>query len=167
MLGVLDGYDWYDLSYSSLSFHMSGVFCVFLLVNWYWFLRLIRPVMSVAIVTANTAVLWIFLIFWMLLLQLIFVIVEVTACTVLLGISGISWMYDLGCSRMVTSRMAIAIIAWRGTASCGVLVSDSSWISSVLFSFCYCVSAMSHPKSGILLFGTAFLPSLVFPVCSS
>ena len=74
MLGVLDGYDWYDLSYSSLSFHMSGVFCVFLLVNWYWFLRLIRPVMSVAIVTANTAVLWIFLIFWMLLLQLIFVI---------------------------------------------------------------------------------------------
>ena len=30
-----------------------------------------------------------------------------------------------------------------------------------------CVSAMSHPRSGILLVGTAFLPSLVFPVCSS
>ena len=30
-----------------------------------------------------------------------------------------------------------------------------------------CVSAMSHPKSGILLVGTAFLPSLDFPVCSS
>ena len=39
------------------------------------------------------------------------------------------------------------------------------------FSFCIpCVnyvSAMSHARSGILLFGTAFLPSLVFPVCSS
>ena len=30
-----------------------------------------------------------------------------------------------------------------------------------------CVSAMSHAKSGTLLFGTPFLPSLVFPVCSS
>ena len=40
-----------------------------------------------------------------------------------------------------------------------------------LFSFCVpcinCVSAMSHARSGILLFGTAFLPFLVFPVCSS
>ena len=39
------------------------------------------------------------------------------------------------------------------------------------FSFCTpcvnCVSAMSHARSGILLFGTASLPSLVFPVCSS
>ena len=29
------------------------------------------------------------------------------------------------------------------------------------------VSAMSHPISGILLAGTAFLPSLTFPTCSS
>ena len=29
------------------------------------------------------------------------------------------------------------------------------------------VSAMSHPSSGILLVGTAFLPSLTFPTCSS
>ena len=40
-----------------------------------------------------------------------------------------------------------------------------------LFSFCAssvsCVSAVSHARSGILLFGTDFLPSLVFPVCSS
>ena len=38
----------------------------------------------------------------------------------------------------------------------------SFWASSVS-----CVSAMSHSRSGILLFGTAFLPSLVFPACSS
>ena len=35
------------------------------------------------------------------------------------------------------------------------------------FSLSDCVSAMSHPKSGILLAGTVFLPSLVFPTCSS
>ena len=35
------------------------------------------------------------------------------------------------------------------------------------FSWINCVSAMSHPRSGILLVGTAFLPSLIFPVCSS
>ena len=44
--------------------------------------------------------------------------------------------------------------------------------SGILFVFCLfslisVVSAISHPKSGILLVGTAFLPSLVFPICSS
>ena len=38
----------------------------------------------------------------------------------------------------------------------------SFWASSV-----NCVSAMSHARFGILLFGTTFLPSLVFLVCSS
>ena len=38
----------------------------------------------------------------------------------------------------------------------------SFWASCVS-----CVSAMSHARSGILLFGTTFLPSLVFPICSS
>ena len=37
----------------------------------------------------------------------------------------------------------------------------------LLFSSVVNVSAMSHPKSGILLAGTAFLPSLVFLNCSS
>ena len=35
------------------------------------------------------------------------------------------------------------------------------------FSSSGCVSAMSHFRSGILLVGTAFLPSLVFSTCSS
>ena len=44
--------------------------------------------------------------------------------------------------------------------------------SGILFVFCLFswvsnVSAISHPNSGILLAGTAFLPSLVFPSCSS
>ena len=38
---------------------------------------------------------------------------------------------------------------------------------SLLASCVNCVSAMSYARSGILLFGTAFLPSLVFPVCCS
>ena len=38
---------------------------------------------------------------------------------------------------------------------------------SLLFSSTANVSAMSHPKSGILLAGIAFLPSQVFPNCSS
>ena len=44
--------------------------------------------------------------------------------------------------------------------------------SGVLFVFCLFslisyASVISHPNSGILLAGTAFLPSLVFPSCSS
>ena len=44
--------------------------------------------------------------------------------------------------------------------------------SGVLFAFCLFswisnVSPISHPNSGILLAGTAFLPSLIFPSCSS
>ena len=42
---------------------------------------------------------------------------------------------------------------------CGSLFSWFSWTN--------CVSAMSHPRSGIFLVGTAFLPSLVFHICSS
>ena len=46
--------------------------------------------------------------------------------------------------------------------SCLMFELFSFWASCVS-----CVSAMSHARFGILLFGTTFLPSLVFPICSS
>ena len=69
--------------------------------------------------------------------------------------------------RMVTSIMITAIITCREGAMCGSLFSWLSLVSVFFSSPCNCVSAMSHPRSGILLVGTAFLPSLFFPTCSS
>ena len=65
-------------------------------------------------------------------------------------------MYTVMCSRLVISMMMTAISVRRGSVMCGSLF---SWVS--------CASAMSHPRSGILLFGTVFLPFLVFSTCSS
>ena len=101
------------------------------------------------------------------LLQLIFVVVDFNACVVFLVICGISLMYALMCSNIVVIMMVIAIIAWRGSAVCGMLISGLSWSSTCSLSLCNYFLSMSHPKSGILLVGTNFLPSLTFPICSS
>ena len=63
------------------------------------------------------------------------------------------------CFTMAIIRMITVTSVCRGGVIFGLF---SFWASYV-----NCVSAMSHARSGILLFGTAFLPSLVFPVCSS
>ena len=93
-------------------------------------------------------------------------VVDFTACVVFLAFSGIHWTYVVMCSINVNIMTAIAIIAWRGAAVYGLLITVFSWTSTCQYS-AYCVSAMSHPKSGILLHGTTFLPSLTFPICSS
>ena len=89
-----------------------------------------------------------------------------TACVVFLNISGISWMYNLMCSNIVVIMAAMAIIAWRGHGVCWLFICVLSWYPVYSHSICNRVSAMSHPNSGILLFGTAFLPSQTFPICS-
>ena len=63
------------------------------------------------------------------------------------------------CSRKVIDMMVIVITVCRASVMCVLLFPWFSWSN--------CVSAMSHPRSGILLADTAFLPSLVFPTCSS
>ena len=78
------------------------------------------------------------------------------ACTALFAISLICVII---CFKMAIVRMIIVI----SVCSVGVRFE----LFSFWFSWINCVSAMSHPRSGILLVGTAFLPSLVFPICSS
>ena len=66
-------------------------------------------------------------------------------------------MYAVICFNTVLIMMVIVTIVCRVSVMLLFL-----WFSSSA-----CVSAMSHFRSGILLIGTAFLPSLVFPTCSS
>ena len=96
--------------------------------------------------------------FWRSLLRLTFVIVLFAACAVLFTSFGISLMYAVMFCRMVISMMIIVTCVCQGSVMCGSLFSWFSWVS--------CASAMSHPRSGILLSGTGFLPFLVFPICS-
>ena len=125
-------FGWYNLSYWSLWLSLVLLFCR---NPWY---------------------------FGTFLLQLAFVVVLFTTCTVFFAISGISLMYAAMYSEMVVIMTATAI-----DVMCGALFSGFSWTSMPFQSPCSCVSAMSHPSSGILLAGTAFLPSLTFPTCSS
>ena len=71
----------------------------------------------------------------------------------------ISLICVISCFKMAIIKMIIVISVCRGGVRFGLFSFWFSWIN--------CVSAMSHPRSGILLVGTAFLPSLVFPICSS
>ena len=66
---------------------------------------------------------------------------------------------NLCCFTMAIIRMITVTSVCRDGVMFGLF---SFWPSCI-----NCVSAMSHARSGILLVGTTFLPSLVFPVCSS
>ena len=86
-------------------------------------------------------------------------IVLFTTCAIFSAIFGILVVYVAMCSINIANKMVIAIIFCRISVMCVLLFLWVYWSNSV--------SAMSHPKSGILLAGTGFLPSLVFPTCSS
>ena len=81
---------------------------------------------------------------------------RIFCCTAFFAISLICIVI---CFTIAIIRMIIVISVCRGSVMFGLL---SFWNSCI-----DCVSAMSHPRSGILLVDTAFLPSLVFSVCSS
>ena len=92
------------------------------------------------------------------LLRLAFMTVLFTTCGVFFVIS---LTYIAICSRMAVIMMATVISSWEQGALCVSLLFGFSCVSY------NCASAMSHPKSGILLVGTVFLPSHIFPTCSS
>ena len=126
--------------------------------------RLVRLVVPVGMVTASLALLWDSLMFCMNRVLLILLDALFADLVIVLTSVGIFWMCVLMRSNTVAIRMAMVIIVWR--------VCDVCWLFGYVVScrpdiVCMSVSAMSHPSSGILLAGTAFLPSLIFPICSS
>ena len=115
-LWVLDVGDWYDSSYSSLSFRVPGGFCVFPLFIWACPLWLVRLVILVATVIASIVVLWKSLMFWNSLLRLASLIVFSVACTVL---SAIFLICVVSCFKMTIIRMIIVISVCRGVLGLG------------------------------------------------
>ena len=132
--------------------HAWGVSCSFIVclglffaigtVRSYWSLRLLLTLIKVP---------WKSLIFLIILLQLALLVAFSITCIVLFAIL-------LICVAICVTMAIISMIAVTSVCRGGVMFGS--------FSFCTpcvnCVSAMSHARSGILLFGTAFLPSLVF-----
>ena len=108
--------DWYDSSYSSLSFRVPGEFCVFPLFIWACPLWLVRMVVLVATVIASIVVLWKSLMFWTSLLRLAFLIVFSIACTVLFAIFLIC---VVSCFKMAIIKMIIVISVCRGVSGFG------------------------------------------------
>ena len=107
-------------------------------------------------VIADIMVLWISLIFLIILLCLASLVVFLITCAAFF----VTFLIPaVVCFTIIIIRMISVTSVCRG----GVMFElFSFWAPSVS-----CVSAMSHARSGILLFGTDFLPSLVFPVFSS
>ena len=120
--------DWYDLSYSSLSFRVPGEFCIFLLFIWACPLWLVQLVLLVAIVIASIVVLWKSLMFWNSLLQLASLIVFSVTCTALFAISLICVII---CFKMAIVRMIIMISVCRGVSglSCSLFGFPGSTVS--------------------------------------
>ena len=113
-------------------------------------------VVLVAIVVADIIALWKSLMFLIILLRLASLVTFSITCIAFFAIF-------LICVVVCFTMAIIKMITVTSVCRCGVVFElFSFWASCV-----NCVSAMSHARSGILLFGTAFLPSLVFPVCSS
>ena len=128
---------------------MPGEFCVFLLFIWAYLLWLVQLVVLVAIVIASIVVLWKSFMFWSILLRLASLIMFSVTCVALFAISLICVVI---CFKMAIIKMIIVISVCRGGFRFGLFSFWFSWVN--------CVSAMSHPRSGILLVGTAFfLPS--------
>ena len=134
---------------------MPGEYLVVLLFIWTCFLWLVWSVVLVAIVIADVVVLWKSLMFLIILLRLASLVAFSITCVAFFAIFLICFVV---CFTMAIIRMITMTSVCRGGVMFGL---------SFLASCVNCVSAMSHARSGILLFGTAFLPSLVFPVCSS
>ena len=105
--------DWYDSLYSSMSFHVPGEFCVFLLFIWACPLWLVRLVVLVTIVIASIVVLWKSLIFRSSLLRLASLIVFSITCTALFAISLICVVI---CFKMAITRMIIVTSVCRGVS---------------------------------------------------
>ena len=123
--------------------------------------RLIRLVVSVAMVTASLALLYDSLMFLMNRVSLILLGAPSIAFVTVLTNVGIFWMCVLMNSSTAAIRIAMVIIIWRVWGVCWLLCCVVVGIVRMS------VSAMSHPSSGILLVGTAFLSSLTFPTCFS
>ena len=102
------------------------------------------------------SVLYDFSIFCNSLLQLMFLVIVFIICTVFRIVYGISWRYAVMFSSRVIIIIAIVIITWRGSVMWGLLLSGFPCAFPLLQFSCNCVSAMSHPRSGILLLGTVF-----------
>ena len=105
--------NWYDSSYSLLSFCVPREFCIFLLFIWTCPLRLVRSVVLVAIAIASIVVLWKSLMFWSSLLRLASLIMFSIACTSLFAISLICVII---CFKMAIIRMIIMTSVCRGVS---------------------------------------------------
>ena len=115
--------------------------------------RSVRFVMLIAMVIAVIAVLWKSLMFCWYMLRLIPMVVDTAFFSILA-----SFPNCVVVSLTITEIMMVIVT---------IVHRVSEVLVFCIFSFISNVSAMSHPKSGILLAGTAFLPSLVFPSGSS
>ena len=118
-------------------------------------MQLLRMVILVVSVITSTIFLYVSLALLKSLLQLIGLVMFTTTCAISFDIS---WMYALVFIKVVIINIITAITV---SGNMGTLV--TVWLVSQI-SNC---SVMSHPKSGILLSGMAFLLLLVFPTCSS
>ena len=126
--------------------------------------RLVWLVVLVAMATASLALLWdslMLCINWVLFILLNVLFADLV---IVLTSAGIFWICVLMCSNTAAIKMAMVTIVWRVCGICWLLGCVVSGCPGIV---CMSVSAMSHPSSGILLAGTAFLPSLTFPICSS
>ena len=123
--------------------------------------QLVRLVVSVTMVTTSLALLYDSLMFRMNRVSLILLGASSIAFLAVLTNVGIFWMCVLMNSSTAAIRIAMVIIIWRVWGVCWL------FCCVVIEVVHMSVSAMSHPSSGILLVGTAFLPSLTFPTCSS
>ena len=116
--------------------------------------RSIQFVVLVAMVIAAIVVLWNLSIFCLYTLRLTLKVVSAASF------------------RNIASFPNCVVLSLTITEIMMIIVTIVCRASGILFVFCLFslisnVSAISHPNSGILLAGTAFLPSLVFPSCSS
>ena len=130
------------------SLHSCGYFCRCLGS------RSIQSVVLVAMVIAAIVVLWNLSIFCLYTLRL--------ALKVIIAAS----------FRNIDSFPKCVVLSLTITEITMIIVTIVRRASGILSVFCLLswisnVSAISYPNSGILLAGTAFLPSLVFPSCSS
>ena len=116
--------------------------------------RSIQFVVLVAMVIAAIVVLWNLSIFCLYMLRLTLKVVIAASFR-----NNASFPKCVVLSLTITEIMMIIVTIVRRASGILFVFCLFSWVSNV--------SAISHPNSGILLAGTAFLPSLVFPSCSS
>ena len=106
--------DWYNLSYSSLSFRMPGEYLAVLLFIWTCSLRLVRSVVLVAKVIADVKVLWKSLMFLIILLRLALLVAFSITCVVFFAIL-------LICVVICVTRAIIRMITMTSVCRGGVM----------------------------------------------